>query len=56
LNNLTPQSALFEGVAFFEYFDEFLVLRRQNIFGKTFEQFGIFDVLIGRFWPIPAIL
>jgi hypothetical protein len=33
-----------------------LGLGQQKEFGKTFEQAGTFDVLIGRFQIIPAIL
>jgi hypothetical protein len=45
-----------EGVAFFEYFHEFLVLSQQKNSGKNFEQAETFDVLIGRFRPFHDFL
>ena len=44
------------GVSFLEYFHEFLGLGHKKIFGMTLGQSRCFEIVIGQFRPLPAIL
>ena len=51
-----PKMALLGGGKFLEYFHEFLGLGHKKIFGMTLGQSQCFEIIIGQFRPLPAIL